>query len=85
MTFSSFYLEQNEEKFIFFLLKKFSVIHKSKYINMKEDIGYFSNIIFNPEIIIKFNLDLQKKLFDKFKSFHILMDSVVIIKLFESI
>ena len=74
----------NNEKLLEILLniaKIYNDLKKSKYIHIKENFGYFANIIFNPEIIIKFNLDLQKKLFDKFKSFHILMDSVVIIKL----
>ena len=73
----------NNDKLLEILLniaKIYNDLKKSKYINIKEKSGYFANIIFNPEIIIKFNLNLQKKLFEKFKSFHILMDSEVINK-----
>ena len=74
----------NNDKLLEILLniaKIYNDLKKSKYINTKENFGYFANIIFNPEIIIKFNLNLQKKLFDRFKNFHILMDSEVINKL----
>ena len=68
----------NNDKLLEILLniaQIYNDLKKSKFINTKEDSGYFVNIIFNPEIIIKFNLDLQKILFQKFKDFHILMDS----------
>ena len=68
----------NNDKLLEILLniaQIYNDLKKSRFINTKEDIGFFINIIFNPEIILKFNLDLQKILFQKIKDFHILMDS----------
>ena len=69
------YYNDNEQ-----LLKKLINIGKicsnlieSKIIDVKQGIGYLNYILFSPEIIIKFNLDMQKILFEELKKFYIYM------------
>ena len=50
--------------------KKYNELNLSK---IKENNSFFINIIFNPDIIIKFNLELQKIFFEEIKSFQMLM------------
>jgi len=53
--------------------RKYSELKKSKLIKVQEGSGFFINIIFNPDIMIKFNLQLQKKFFEEIKYFSVLI------------
>ena len=53
--------------------KKYNELKKSAYVGVQEDFGFFNKIIFNPDILIKFNLRLQKKYFEEIKFFLVLI------------
>ena len=53
--------------------KIYSDLIKSGVIDIKQTIVYFTYILFNPEIIIKFNLDMQKIIFSKLQAFEVYM------------
>ena len=77
------YYYDNEELLIILINigKKYNELVKSNLIQIQEILGFFINIIFSPDIIIKFNLDLQKKFFEKIKSFSVYMPVVKINKI----
>ena len=54
------YYYDNEELLIILINigKKYNELVKSNLIQIQEILGFFINIIFSPDIIMKFNLDL---------------------------
>ena len=68
------YYYNNKELLIILLVigKKYNELKRSKLIKIQENSGFFISIIFNPDIMIKFNLQLQKKFFEEIKFFLIL-------------
>ena len=52
--------------------KKYNELKDSKPDEIKEENGFFISIFFNPDIIIKFSLSLQKKYFESIKCFKVL-------------
>ena len=59
----------------------YNQLKTKKVIEYKENNGFFNNILFNPTIIMKFNLTLQEKLIKEIGNYSILIPCVKINKL----
>ena len=74
-----FFMEKIDEKYYYNngellnvllnIAKKYNELKKLKLIGINEKTGFYINIFFNPDILIKFNLQLQKTYFEDIKNF----------------
>ena len=68
-----YYDNENLLKTLLNIANYYNQLKTKKIIELKENNGFFNNILFNPTLIMKFNLSLQEKLIKEIENYSILI------------